>query len=192
MLERRPYISCERQVFELMNQGEAMKPLGLAALLFIATVHLQAQNAPAPARASNTSRVAVIGRSIDDDAGDDAEQITAVNALARYTAAVDGLLRDYNQALQEITHGITAGDVDEGQAEQLKLQATQMFTARLETLSAVYESVVNALEDQGSDDGGAPDDSTAPANVVRTKFTVRVQELQQKGSDRPPIEQGGQ
>jgi len=106
-------------------------------------------------------------------------QPTATDLLLGYAANVDRVLRDGADQMRRISEDVEARDLPPLVAMALKLETARAMIARLETISAVYESAVFSGDDS-QDDGVVPGDSPATAAVriaLRSKRTISVKEL---------------
>jgi hypothetical protein len=101
------------------------------------------------------------------------QQLLAAALLRSYATCVNGLLHDLAFRLQTISQHAAAGQLTPEEAQRLKLAATRATIARLETISAVYDSqLVSNDNDEDSDDD-------EPA-VLGAKSTVSVDELKRE------------
>jgi hypothetical protein len=106
-------------------------------------------------------------------------QLTAGDLLAGYAATVDGLLRNVAEQMRLISEQVDAGDLSPLEALALKLETARAMIARLETVSAVYDSMILSGDDS-DDDGIVPGDSaalTAARVALRHCRTISVKEL---------------
>jgi hypothetical protein len=104
---------------------------------------------------------------------------TATDLLLSYAANVDRLLRDGADRMRLISEEVEAGDLTPLGAMALKLETARAMIARLETISALYESAIFSGDDS-EDDGAAPGDSPTTAAVrvaLRNNRTISVKEL---------------
>jgi hypothetical protein len=131
---------------------------------------MAAQVSAAP---TNTGEICLVDEPENGD-------VSAAKVLQRYAADVDGLLRDFEGAVRTISERAEAGEMSAADAQQLKLAASRAMIARLETLSAVYDSIAAGLD--GSDDGDSSnddDDRFISPDLLRARLTVRIKDLQQ-------------
>lgn len=138
-----------------------------AFLMFLAIIPAVAQNAPnQDCHAKNKD-------------GDGA----AATVAQDYADRVNGLLRDTNASLQEISGRVAAGELSPAQADRLKLAATRTMMARLETISAVFDAKIDSTNKDLH--GGTLATRTTPMqdatrSTVVAKSTVRVQDLRRE------------
>lgn len=109
------------------------------------------------------------------------EQAVAAELLQNYARCVDGLLLDLANRLRGISERMEAGQLTAEEGDILKLAATRAMIARLETISAVFDALVAAKDDEqesgsGKDSGG---DASAPT-VRRAERTVSDTEIRQE------------
>jgi len=156
-----------------------MKYLFYCAIVALALIPSQAQRGDAiTEHASNAAQGSCRnGAFLAGDA--ESNHPTATDLLRGYAANVDQLLRDGADRMRLISEKVEAGDLPPLMAMALKLETARAMIARLETISAVYESAIFS-DDDGEDDDAIPDDSPATAAVriaLRGKRTISVKEL---------------
>jgi hypothetical protein len=164
---------------DVQPEGELkMKYLLYCAIVALALIPLHAQRGDAiTEHASNVAQGSCENRAFL--AGDETNHPTANDLLRGYAANVDQLLRDGADQMRLISEKVEAGDLPPLMAMALKLETARAMIARLETISAVYESAIFA-DDDGDDDEAVPADSPATAAVriaLRSKRTISVKEL---------------
>ena len=156
-----------------------MKYLLHCAIVALALIPLHAQRGDAiTGHASNVAQGSCRnGNFLDADA--ETKLPTATDLLRGYAANVDQLLRDGADRMRLISEKVEAGDLPPLMAMALKLETARAMIARLETISAVYESAIFSGDDS-EDDEAIPADSPATAAVriaLRGKRTISVKEL---------------
>jgi hypothetical protein len=128
--------------------------------------------------AAKTNKLQVAAKPVDDgnSQSTDAEnqQLLAAALLHSYATSVNNLLSNLANRLQVISQHAAAGEVSQQNALLLKFAATRATIARLETISAVYDSQLVSNEDDLDSDDGA-------VSTLRSKSTVSVKELQHEG-----------
>jgi hypothetical protein len=100
------------------------------------------------------------------------QQLLAAALLHSYAASVNNLLSDLADRLEVISQHAAAGEVSQQNAMLLKLAATRATIARLETISAVYDSQFTSNDDDDLDS------NDHVLSMLRAKSTVTVKELQ--------------
>lgn len=109
----------------------------------------------------------------------EANRLAATDLLLGYAANVDQVLREGGDRMRLISERVEAGDLPPLVAMALKLETARAMIARLETISAVYESAIFSGDDTEDDDvvdGDSP--ATAAVRVaLRGRRTVSVEEL---------------
>ena len=156
-----------------------MKYLFYCAIVALALIPLHAQRGDAiTEQASNVAQGSCRnGAFLAADA--ETNHPTATDLLRGYAATVDQLLRDGADQMRLISEKVEAGDLPPLMAMALKLETARAMIARLETISAVYESAMFS-DDDGGDDEAVPADSPATAAVriaLRSQRTISVKEL---------------
>jgi hypothetical protein len=156
-----------------------MKYVLYFAIMVLAVTQTHAQQGDATR--ANTSQVAPSSCSGGKFVAADVptNQLTSGDLLAGYAATVDGLLRNVAEQMRLISEQVDAGDLALLEALALKLETARAMIARLETISAVYDSMI--LSGDASDDGGVvPGDSaavTAARVALRRSRTISVKQL---------------
>ena len=130
------------------------------------------QSAPLLAQNSDSG----IASSPDDMEG---EQSQPARLLVGYALNVDGLLLGLDNQMRTVSEKVEAGELTQLEAVVLKLELTRAMIARLETVSAVYDSLI--FRDAGGEAENAPADHTT-VPVLQIKRTISVQELMQENA----------
>ena len=153
----------------------------LVATLMAASLHAQPSSTAAAGR--NISQKALhahASHAVEYDARDE----TGAELLREYAAGVNSRLRELGAAVRTISDQEQAGELTADDARLLKLAATRAMLARLETLTAVYDSVAAEASDErqrstgnGSSGDDDDDDDSAGPDLLRASRTVSVGDL---------------
>lgn len=109
------------------------------------------------------------------------EQSQPAQLLVGYALNVDGLLLGLDNQMRTVSEKVEAGELTQLEAVVLKLELTRAMIARLETVSAVYDSLI--FRDAGGE--AAPENAPAtstPAPALQIKRTISVHELMQENA----------
>ena len=148
-----------------------MKNTVCLALIILAVLPAAAQKAASVNCSANGSSVAALGRA--------------------YAARVDGLLRDVHANLLKISERMEAGELTPERERELKLAATRAMIARLDTISAVYDTRLDSMSfnsknkgctgpESGASNASAP--SSAENAATHTNNSVSVEELKREAT----------
>lgn len=110
-------------------------------------------------------------------------QLTTSDLLVGYAANVDGLLRNVADRMRLISEEVDSGELSPLEAIALKLETARAMIARLETISAVYDSVILSSDDGDEDDDFVPGDSSAAVAArvaLRRGRSISVEKLRRQ------------
>jgi hypothetical protein len=118
-----------------------MKCVLNVAIVFLALPSLYAQDeASASKEAPNFTHP--VATAISAFADPEENSVTTAQIVFSYAANIDGLLRDVADRMRNISEQVEAGELTPLEAQALKLETAQAMIARLETFSAVYDSML--------------------------------------------------
>ena len=123
----------------------------------------------------------LVGHESSRSSDADNQQSLTAALLHSYATSVNDLLSNLAIQLQAISQHAAAGELTQQNALLLKFAATQTAIARLEALSAVYDSQLVSKADDNNDGDGL-DSSGSTLSMLRLKGTVTVKELQREAS----------
>jgi len=158
-----------------------MKYVFYSGIVLMAVLPAQAQQAPANADAC------ILKQKSDSSApGPSVEMVSdetkPAELLVGYALNVDGLLLGLGEELRTVSEKVEAGELTQLEAVVLKLELTRTMIARLQTVSAVYDSVIfTSPEGEAAPDSAPADNSPAPA-MLQAKRTISVQELKEENA----------
>jgi hypothetical protein len=113
--------------------------------------------------------------------------VTATEPLLTYAAKVAGLLRDLAERMRSISELVEAGDLTQLQGQALKLETARAMVARLETVTAVYQSMISTDGEHADADAqpvaSAGSTKASPDVLLPKKRTVSVGELLRESLD---------
>jgi hypothetical protein len=156
-----------------------MKSLFYCAIVAVALIPSQAQRSDAITEHESSAAQGSCRNGTFLAGDEESNHPTATDLLRGYAASVDQLLRDGADQMRLISEKVEAGDLQPLMAMALKLETARAMIARLETISAVYESAIFSADDS-EDDEALPADSPATAAVriaLRRQRTISVREL---------------
>jgi hypothetical protein len=137
-------------------------------ILTLTQIHAQQADAIAANESKAAHRSCSGGPFLATDAK--TNQLTPSDLLVVYAANVDGLLRNVADRMRLISEEVDSGELNPLEAIALKLETARAMIARLETISAVYDSIILSSDDEDEDGDFVQGDSSA---ALATRVAVR-------------------
>jgi hypothetical protein len=143
-----------------------------------------------PAQAQQTQPTAdacILQQKSDSSALDpsvvmESDETKPAELLVGYALNVDGLLLGLGDQMRTVSEKVEAGELTQLEAVVLKLELTRTMIARLQTISAVYDSVIFANPESEAAPDSAPADNTPAPAMLHANRTISVQELKEENA----------